>query len=170
MRLTCLAAAFAAAASAIAPAQAGGEWPDGPNKAWFETLQRPDNHLAPSRNIDPKSLSCCGIADTIKTKFRVEAGDSKHPEDRWYAWLKDEWVLVPPERSCPTLRPTVSPICSCSPTRSNASCHHGADCDGQGRGQQRRASTTYGGRAGATLSALHHQQTWIHPDLFRCGE
>jgi hypothetical protein len=22
-----------------------GEWPDGPNKAWFENLQRPDNHL-----------------------------------------------------------------------------------------------------------------------------
>ena len=53
---------------------------DGPNKAWFEKLQRPDNHLAPYRNIDPKSLSCCGIADTIKTKFRVEDGDSKHPE------------------------------------------------------------------------------------------
>ena len=80
MRLTCLAAAFAAAASSIAPAQAGGEWPDGPNKAWFEKLQRPDNHLAPYRNIDPKSLSCCGIADTIKTKFRVEAGTASIPK------------------------------------------------------------------------------------------
>ena len=109
MRLTCLAAAFAAAASSIAPAQAGGEWPDGPNKAWFEKLQRPDNHLAPYRNIDPKSLSCCGIADTIKTKFRVEAGDSKHPEDRWYARLKDEWVLVPPEKIVPDFAPDGQP-------------------------------------------------------------
>ena len=86
-----------------------GEWPDGPNKAWFEKLQRPDNHLAPYRNIDPKSLSCCGIADTIKTKFRVEAGDSKHPEDRWYAWLKDEWVLVPPEKIVPDFAPDGQP-------------------------------------------------------------
>jgi len=108
MRLTCLAAAFAAAASSIAPAPAGGEWPDGPNKAWFEKLQRPDNHLAPYRNIDPKSLSCCGIADTIKTKFRVEAGDSKHPEDRWYAWLKDEWVF-PPEKIVPDFAPDGQP-------------------------------------------------------------
>jgi len=100
-----LAAAFAAAASSIAPAQAGGEWPDGPNKAWFEKL----HHLAPYRNIDPKSLSCCGIADTIKTKFRVEAGDSKHPEDRWYAWLKDEWVLVPPEKIVPDFAPDGQP-------------------------------------------------------------
>ena len=47
--------------------------------------------------------------------------------------------------------------------------HHGADCDGQGRGQQRRASTTYGWRAG-----LHCPRCIINkltqPDLFRCGE
>ena len=24
-----------------------GEWPNSPNKAWFENLQRPDNHLHP---------------------------------------------------------------------------------------------------------------------------
>jgi hypothetical protein len=23
-------------------------------------------------------------------------GDERYPEDRWYAWLKDEWVRVPP--------------------------------------------------------------------------
>ena len=64
MRLTWMAEAIAAATSTAVPALAGGEWPDGPNKAWFEKLQRPDNHLAPYRNIYPKSLSCCGIADT----------------------------------------------------------------------------------------------------------
>jgi len=121
MRLAWWAVAIAAAMSTAVPARAGGEWPDGPNKAWFENLQRPDNHLAPYRNIDPKSLFCCGIADTVKTKFRVEAGDSKHPEDRWYAWLKDQWVLVPPERLSPTLCPMVSPIFSCSPGPFSAS-------------------------------------------------
>ena len=73
MRLNWIAAAIAAAMSTAVPAHAGGEWPDSPNKAWFENLQRPDNHLAPYRNIDPKSLFCCGIADTVKTKFKVEA-------------------------------------------------------------------------------------------------
>ena len=52
MRLIWLAAAIAAAMSTAVPALAGGEWPDGPNKTWFENLQRPDNHLAPYRNID----------------------------------------------------------------------------------------------------------------------
>jgi hypothetical protein len=72
------------------------EWPDGPNKSWFQTLQRPDNDKNPSR--DEKSRFCCGIADTVKTKFRVEAGDARHPDDRWYAWLDNGWVLIPPEK------------------------------------------------------------------------
>ena len=80
------------------PCRAGGDWPDGPNKAWFDRLQRPDNHKNPHRAIDPKSLFCCGVADTVKTKFKVEAGDERYPEDRWYAWLKDQWVPVPPEK------------------------------------------------------------------------
>jgi hypothetical protein len=122
MRLTLAAAALAAAMSTAVPSHAGGEWPDGPNKLWFEKLQRPDNHLAPYRNIDPKSLSCCGIADTVKTKFKVEPGDERYPEDRWYAWLKDQWVRVPRKRSFPTSRRTGKPICFCSPIRSNASC------------------------------------------------
>ena len=29
---------------------AGGEWPDGPNKAWFQNFERPDNHLNPMRD------------------------------------------------------------------------------------------------------------------------
>jgi hypothetical protein len=95
----------AAMVGAISPAYAAGDWPDGPNKLWFEKLQRPDNHLNPHRQIDPKSLFCCGIADTVKTRFRVEPGDAKHPEDRWFAWLKDEWVLVPPEKIVPDFAP-----------------------------------------------------------------
>jgi len=69
---------------------AGGEWPDSPNKWWFENLQRPDNHLNPYRKTDPKSLTCCGVADTVKTKFKVEPGDAAHPDDRWYALLSSD--------------------------------------------------------------------------------
>ena len=78
--------------------RAAGDWPDGPNKSWFERLQRPDNDKNPHRAIDPKSLSCCGVADTVKTKFKVEAGDERYPEDRWYAWLNDQWTPIPPEK------------------------------------------------------------------------
>src|SRR3954467_15849974 len=103
MRSIWIAAAFAAAMSTAA--YAAGEWHEGPNQLWFERLQRPDNHLAPYRNIDPKSLYCCGIADTVKTKFKVEPGDERYPEDRWYAGLKDEWVRVPPEKIVPDFAP-----------------------------------------------------------------
>ena len=71
-----------------------GEWPNSPNKAWFENLQRPDNHLHPYR--DPKSLYCCGEADVVRTKFKVEGNGGPHPEDTWYAWLNETWVQIPP--------------------------------------------------------------------------
>lgn len=84
----------------------GGEgFPDGPMKDFFQQLQRPDNHLNPSRKIDPKSQFCCGIADTVKTQFKVEPGNERYPEDRWYAWLKDEWVRIPPEKIVPDFAP-----------------------------------------------------------------
>jgi hypothetical protein len=105
MRLNWMTVAFAAAMNTAVPALAGGEWPDGPNKAWFENLQRPDNHIAPYRNNDPKSLFCCGIADTVKSQFKVEPGDERYPQDRWYAWLKDKWVRVPPEKIVPDFAP-----------------------------------------------------------------
>ena len=75
-----------------------GDWPEGPHKEWFQNLQRPDNNQHPYRQSDPKSLFCCGIADTVKTKFKVEAGNERYPEDRWFAWLKDEWALIPSEK------------------------------------------------------------------------
>jgi hypothetical protein len=90
---------------------AGGEWPDGPNKAWFEKLQRPDNHN-PHRQLDPKSLFCCGIADTVKTKFKVEAGNERYPEDRWYAWLKEQWVPIPSEKIVQDYAPDGQPYLS----------------------------------------------------------
>jgi len=86
---------------------AGGEWPHGPNKAWFEGLQRPDNSKNPSR--DEKSQSCCGVADTVKTQFRVEPGDERYPEDRWYAWIKGEWIPIPSEKIVPDYAPDGQP-------------------------------------------------------------
>jgi hypothetical protein len=85
----------------IASAQrtiAGGDWPDGPNKTYFEGLQRPDNDKHPYRAQDSKSLFCCGVADTVKTKFKVEPGSERYPEDRWYAWLNEQWTPIPPEK------------------------------------------------------------------------
>ena len=75
-----------------------GTWPDGPNKRWLESLQRPDNDQHPYRQSDPKSLSCCGAADTVQTKFKVENSGGQYPEDTWYAWLKESWVKIPPEK------------------------------------------------------------------------
>lgn len=127
MRSICVPAALAAAMSTAVPAYAAGEWPDGPNRLWFENLQRPDNHLAPERWTDPKSLYCCGIADTVKTKFKVEPGDGKHPDDRWYAWLKEEWVAIRRKRPCPTSHPMGRLTYSCLPARFNASSSQRAD-------------------------------------------
>ena len=89
-------AAAAILLSLLAQAVAGGEWPDGPNKAWFQNLQRPDNDKNPQR--DHKSRFCCGVADTVKTRFKVEPGTEKYPEDRWYAWIKDEWLPIPQDK------------------------------------------------------------------------
>jgi hypothetical protein len=81
-----------------------GEWPNSPNKAWFENLQRPDNHLHPYR--DPTSLYCCGEADVVRTKFKVEGNGGPHPEDTWYAWLNETWVQIPPEKIVKDFSPT----------------------------------------------------------------
>jgi hypothetical protein len=80
--------------------------PDGPNKAWFENLQRPDNYLHPYRKLDPKSLYCCGEADVVKTKFKVESNSGPHPEDTWYAWLDESWVPIPQEKIVKDVSPT----------------------------------------------------------------
>lgn len=86
----------------IPEALAGGEWPDSPNKAWFEKLQRPDNDKHPER--DPSVQSCCGAADTVQTRFRVQPAGA-YPEDRWYAWLNDQWVAIPSEVIVPEYAP-----------------------------------------------------------------
>ena len=72
------------------------EWPDGPLKNFLHGLQRPDNDRHPER--DKHARSCCDAGDTVKTKFKVEPSDGKHPDDRWYAWLNETWVAIPPEK------------------------------------------------------------------------
>ena len=47
------AAALAATVVVPAPCLAGGEWPDGPNRSWFQHLQRPDNDTNP---IPPEKI------------------------------------------------------------------------------------------------------------------
>ena len=74
------------------------DWPEGPHKEWVESLQRPDNDAHPYRKSDPKSLFCCGAADVVKTKFMVELGRDRYPDDVWYAWLNDTWTKIPPEK------------------------------------------------------------------------
>jgi hypothetical protein len=100
-------AAYLAALAILACPSTGsahGDWPDGPHKRWFESLQRPDNHKNPQR--DRLSLSCCGAGDVVKTRFRVLRDDDvRYPEDRWYAWLNDTWVLIPPDKVVPDHAP-----------------------------------------------------------------
>ena len=78
---------------------------DGPHRTWLESLQRPDNDRNPWRQLDPKSLFCCGEADIVRTKFKVENTGGRYPEDRWYAWLDEAWTLIPPEKILAGARP-----------------------------------------------------------------
>jgi hypothetical protein len=73
------------------------EWPDGPLKDYLH------NHKHPER--DKYARSCCDAGDTVKTKFKVESGDGRHPEDRWYAWLNEKWAPIPPDKVVPSSAP-----------------------------------------------------------------
>jgi len=93
---------------------AGGQWPDGPNKEYLKNLKRPDNWKNPSRALGGgRSLSCCDVGDTVKTKFKVESGRNSelgdYPEDRWHAWINGQWVLVPPDKIAPDYAPDGTP-------------------------------------------------------------
>src|SRR6516225_10127661 len=52
----------------------------------------------PHRRLDHKSLFCCGAGDVVKTKFMVELGGDRYPDDVWYAWLNHTWTKIPPEK------------------------------------------------------------------------
>jgi hypothetical protein len=111
IRAMLIATAIVAPLSIAATEQssARGEWPDGPYKEWFQNLQRPDNDKHPERKHDPKSLYCCGAADVVKTKFKVESTGDQYPEDTWYAWLDDSWTKIPPEKIIKDFAPNGQP-------------------------------------------------------------
>jgi hypothetical protein len=69
-----------------------------PTERAAKSLQRPDNDAHPYRKADPKSLLCCGAADVVKTKFKVELGRDRYPDDVWYAWLNNTWTRIPSEK------------------------------------------------------------------------
>jgi hypothetical protein len=97
MLRTALAAAMLAAAICVAfPTSAPSH--DGPHKQWLESLMRPDNDRHPQRQLDRKSLFCCGEADIVRMKFRVANTDGRYPNDQWYAWLDESWTFIPPEK------------------------------------------------------------------------
>ena len=46
----------------------------------------------------------------VKTSFKVETGtDTRYPEDQWFAWLSDKWVLIPPEKIVQDFSPDGQP-------------------------------------------------------------
>jgi hypothetical protein len=49
---------------------------------------------------------CCGEADVVKTKFKVESNGGLHPDDTWYAWLNEAWVQIPSEKIVKESSPT----------------------------------------------------------------
>jgi hypothetical protein len=51
------------------------------------------------------AFAICDEGETVDTKFKVESGDELYPEDRWYAWLDGEWVLVSPDKIVPDYAP-----------------------------------------------------------------
>jgi hypothetical protein len=73
---------------------AAGEWPDGPNKTFFQNLTRPDARS----DANEHDRSCCGRGDIVKTKFKVISVAMGHPEDAWFAWLNERWERIPPSK------------------------------------------------------------------------
>ena len=92
--------------TADADAYARGEWPDGPNKNWFETLRRPD--VSESQGLPHKSLFCCSEGDVIRTRFKSRPTPIRTIPIRfenWYAWLDNNWTLIPHTKIVPGFAP-----------------------------------------------------------------
>lgn len=110
MRITALLVAMCMSAPACADTvgpvppsysgTSGKEWPDGPNKNFFQSLQRPDARFGTAWE-----RSCCGPGDIVKTKFKVEQGTGPHADDVWYAWLNGGWERIPASKIVPDFAP-----------------------------------------------------------------
>jgi hypothetical protein len=79
-----------AIAAACAPAYTGEEWPDGPNKDFFQNLLRPDNHKRPHQ--DPSARSCCGAAVSFRASHSRNRLACGHPLGE--LWLPSAEVRI----------------------------------------------------------------------------
>ena len=137
MRLTWVAAAFAAAMSTAVPAHAGGEWPDGPNKHGSRNYRGPIIISRPTATSTPSRCSVAASPTPSKPNSRSSpATEASRRSLVCLAQRRMGFGAAGKDRARLCARRS-SPICSCSPARSNASCGQRADCDGQGRGHQR---------------------------------
>jgi hypothetical protein len=91
----------ALAACSAALAAGGDEWPGGPNKDFFQKLQRPDAWQGSS----DFECSCCGPGDVAKTIFKVIPADQRYPQDTWFAWLNESWERIPAAKIVPDFAP-----------------------------------------------------------------
>ena len=39
----------------------------------------------------------------------------KHPDDRWYAWISEQWIAIPPEKIVPDYAPDGQPYLFMAP-------------------------------------------------------
>ena len=122
IRPACICSVVTLLLFATAPCFALGEWPDGPHKEWFENLRRPDNHLHPERNVDPKSQYCCGAADVVKTRFKSKWPAAIIPKIPGTPGSMIHGRKFLPKRSSKATPRMGSLIFSCSPARYSASC------------------------------------------------
>jgi hypothetical protein len=99
MRIAGILATLATSSTLVAS-----DWPDGPNKDFFQKLQRPDvwEPWDGDSNSYP-GRSCCGPGEVVKTQFRVVPADATHPLDAWFAWLKNNWVQIFPRQDRPRI-------------------------------------------------------------------
>ena len=95
-----IAAGVAATISLALPSEvvAGESGRTAPTRLGFKICSAPTTistlsaNRTPNRSFVPESLI------PVKTKFKVEAGNERYPEDRWSAWLRGDWVVIPPEK------------------------------------------------------------------------
>jgi hypothetical protein len=72
------------------PAFSGGEWTMG--------LTRSGSRTSFAQTITVVHRVETNLYIAVALRFKVETGDARYPEDRWYAWINERWVLIPQEK------------------------------------------------------------------------
>ena len=106
------------------------EWPDGPNKEFLKSLQRPDNYKNPHRDtiLSPAATQ----ATPSKPNSRSSPATSSIRKIAGMPGSKTHGCRCRRTRSSPTMRQMAKRICSCLQTRSSASCGRRGGCDAAG--------------------------------------